>query len=413
MNEEIKTLFDTLSSKVEEMKSTALKSSDLEAINQDLATLKGLEAKIGEEQKKQFDSLKEDINILKDSLNLGGQQGETLFSIVDKWVKDNHEAMKESFKSGKGTLKLEGIEKVVGMVTTANGTLPVALPVNYVAEREGVPNIMLRRPNLLDYVRTYSTNQKSLPYIEALPGEGDFAVVAEGGTKPQLDVDWVTRYVTPEKYAGWIKVTDEVIEDIPRLRDMIVNYLRDKHDLFKERRVFAFIDTNATAYVTGGALTGSVLTPTIMDVVNALQLQIISSPNYIDEPDFFGNVALMNVVDFYKYFGAAKDALGRPLYADGYQSGRTFSFNGFTFVSTTLVDAGEIILYDSTKIDVTTYIPYHVEIGWVNDDFIKNQFVILGESRGHIFIREHDKRAFVKATISDVIADIETPEVAE
>lgn len=410
MNEEIKSLFDALSAKVDSMKSEALKKEDLETVKTDLEALKGLEAKLTGEQTKQYEKLKEDINIIKDSLNFTGNTGETLFSIVDKWVSENHEEMKAAFKTGKGTITLEGIEKAVGIVTTANGTLPVALPANYVAEREGVPNVAFRRPNLLDYVRTYSTNQKSLPYIEAVPGEGDFAVVAEGALKPQLDLDWVTNYVTPEKYAGWIKVTDEVIEDIPRLRDMIVNYLRDKHDLFKERRVFTYIDTNSTAYVTGGPLAGSVLTPTIMDVVNALQLQIINSPNYIDEPEFLGTVVLMNIVDFYKYFGAAKDALGRPLYADGYQAGRTFNYNGFTFVASTLPAAGVVYLYDSTKIDVTTYIPYHVEIGWVNDDFIRNQFVILGESRGHIFIREHDKRAFVKATIADVIADIEKPE---
>ena len=62
---------------------------------------------------------------------------------------------------------------------------------------------------------------------------------------------------------------------------------------------------------------------------------------------------------------------------------------------------------DSSKIDVTTYSPYRVEIGWVNDDFIKNQFVILGESRGHIVIKNHDKRAFVKGTIATILADLE------
>ena len=413
MNEEIKTLFDALSVKVEEMKSTALKASDLEAINQDLAILKGLEAKIGEEQKKQFEALKEDINVLKDTLNIGGQSGETLFSMVDKWVKENHATLKENFTNGKGTISLEGIEKAVGIVTTANGTLLTALPANFVAESQGVPNVALRRPNLLDYVRTYSTNKVTLAYIEAVPGEGDFSIVAEGGTKPQLDLDWVTRYATPQKYAGWIKVTEEAIDDIPYLRDMIVNYLRAKHDLFKERQVFAAINTNAVAFVTGGGLSGAVAMPNIMDVVNALQLQIINSPNYTDEPDFFGDVVLLNVVDFYRYFGAAKDALGRPLYSDGFQAGKTFTQNGFTFVATTLVDAGEVILYDSTKIDVTTYKPYAVSIGWVNDDFIKNQFVILGESRGHIFIKNHDKRAFVKGSITDIITDIEMPDAPE
>ena len=359
-----------------------------------------------------IDAIKETVKSIEESQKSGfGVNWENVSSLVEKHITENHEAIKTAFKT-RGSFELsEEVMKAVGIVTTANGTLPTALPINYVAQTAGVPNVRLRRPNLLDYVNTYNTNQKSLPYIEAVPGEGECAVVAEGGLKPQLDIDWVTRWAEPQKFAGWIKVTEEAIEDIPRLRDLIVNYLREKHDLFKESVVYTYIAANSTTFVTPSPLADSVLMPTIMDVVNAMQLQIINTPNYTDEPDFFGDVVLMNVADFYKYFGAAKDAFGRPLFENGYQGGRTFNYNGYTFVATTRIAAGSIELMDSTKIDVTTYSPYRVEIGWVNDDFIKNQFVILGESRGHIVIKNHDKRAFVKGVIATIIADIEKPAV--
>jgi hypothetical protein len=50
--------------------------------------------------------------------------------------------------------------------------------------------------------------------------------------------------------------------------------------------------------------------------------------------------------------------------------------------------------------------PYTVKIGWVNDDFIKNQFVILAESRFHAFVKKLDEQAFIYddiATIKDAI----------
>ena len=351
----------------------------------------------------QVKEVAESITSLEETIKtMGNTNWDDVSKRIEDYLTENHEQIKAVYRN-KGVFD---ISKAVGTVTTANGTLPTALPANFVAERQGVPNIALRRPSLLDYVNTYSTNQKSLPYIEAVPGEGSFAVVAEGAEKPQLDIDWVTRYATPLKFAGYIKVTEEAIEDIPRLRDLIVNYLKDKHDLFKEAQVFSYINTNATAFVTGGALSGSVTMPNIMDVVNAMQLQIVNTPNYTDEPDFMGDLVLLNIADFYKMFGTAKDAFGRPLFESGYQGGRTFQYNGYTFIASTLVTAGDIILMDSRKIDVTTYSPYRVEIGWVNDDFIKNQFVILGESRGHIFIKNHDKRAFVKGTIATILADI-------
>lgn len=330
--------------------------------------------------------------------------------MVDDFLAENIDAIKLAFKTGNGSFD---VSKAVGTVLTTNGTLTTALPANFVVESTGVPRVALRRPLITNHVNTFNTSTKSLPYVEAVPGEGDFAVVAEGVSKPQLDLDWVTNYVTPSKFAGWIKVTDEAIEDIPRLRDMIINYLRDKHDIFKEKQVFTYLSTAATAYVAAtGGLYQKVIMPNIMDVINAMQLQIINAPNYVDEPDFLGDTILMNVNDFFVYFGAAKDTLGRPLYADGFTpSSRVFTYNGYTFIASSLVTAGQIYLYDSTKIDVTNYIPYHVSIGWVNDDFIKNQFVILGESRGHIYIKNHDKRAFVKGTIATVMTDIEVPAV--
>lgn len=376
-------------------------------IKEDLATVK----EATDKTQKSIEDVAEDVESIMEKMNNSTTMvtGESLNKMVDDFLTENIESIKTAFKSKNSTVEIpEEIVKAVGMVTTANGTLPVALPINYVAQTMGVPNVKLRRPTLLDHVNTFDTNMVTLPYVEAIPGEGDFAVVAEGGLKPQLDLDWVTRYANPQKFAGWIKVTEEVIEDIPRLRDTIINYLRAKHDLFKERQVYAFIDANAVDYVTGGGLTGSVLMPNILDVVGALDSQVLNTPNYIDEPDFFLDIIVMNPVDFFRYFRFAKDALGRPLYADGFSADRrTFSYNGYMFVSSTLVPVGEILGYDSSKIDVTTYKPYRVEIGWVNDDFIRNQFVILGESRGHIHIREHDKRSFIKATIADVIADIE------
>lgn len=375
-------------------------------------TIKELKSTIDtmtETQKTELDALKETVKQFKD--NKGSNEApKSLTQVVDKWLTENYETIKANYKKGDGKIELTGLDKAVGTMTSANITLPVALPTGLVAEEQGVPRVSLRYPLISDHVNSFRTNQKTLTYVEASAGEGDFAVVAEGGVKPQLDLDFVERFVQPTKFAGWIKVTDELIEDYPRMRDTIVTYLVEKHNLFKEAQILAYMNTNSTAYVPlTNPLSKGVLMPNIMDVVAALQSQILNSPNYTDEADFMGDTILMNRGDFFLMFGAAKDALGRPLYAQGYQANRVFSYNGYTFVASSKIPAGTIYAYDSRKIDVTSYIPYHVQIGMVNDDFIKNQYVILGESRGHIYIKEHDKRAFVKGTISTILADIEKP----
>lgn len=367
-----------------------------------------VEKKIDDNQKevnKNITDLSEEVKNISESIkSLGAEKGEDLREKVLKWVTDNHEMIKDTLKSGG---KID-VSKAVGSITTSSGTMTPLLPVNYIAERQGVPNVRLRRPYLFDVVNTFSTSEKTIAYIEASPKDGDFEVVAEGAAKPQLDLTWDTKYVTPTKFAGWIHVTDEVLYDIPRITDMIVNYLKDKHDIFKDNKIFEYIDTTAVSFV-AGSMAGQVTRPNIIDVVNAMQVQILNTPNYVDEPDFYADTVLMNPVDFFKYFATVKDALGRNLYSDVMMLGGSMVYNGLRFISTKQVTVGSIIIFDSSKIDVTNYEPYRVEMGWINDDFIKNQRVILGESRGHIYIKNHDKRAFVKGSIDTIVTDLTNP----
>lgn len=399
---ELKNQLDALTEK-------ANNSVDKEKFTTEIEAIKTLLKENSDKNVSDLGDITEQINQLKESLTTPSKP-QNLVDMVDKWLTDNYETLKSNYKANKGLIKLDTLDKAVGNMTSANITLPTPLPAGLVAQEQGVPRVSLRYPLISDHVNSFSTNQKTLTYVEASAGEGDFAVVAEGGLKPQLDLDFVERFVQPTKFAGWIKVTDELMEDYPRMRDVIVTYLVEKHNLFKEGQILSYMDTNSTAYVPlTNPLSGAVMFPNIMDVVAALQSQILNSPNYTDEADFMGDTILMNRGDFFRMFGAAKDDIGRPLYAQGYQANRVFSFNGYTFVSSSKVPAGTIYAYDSRKIDVTSYIPYHVQIGYVNDDFIRNQFVILGESRGHIYIKEHDKRAFVKGNINTILADIEKP----
>ena len=62
---------------------------------------------------------------------------------------------------------------------------------------------------------------------------------------------------------------------------------------------------------------------------------------------------------------------------------------------------------DLSKYNTTNYVGYNVKIGWVNDDFIKNQFVILGESRFHAFVKKLDEQAFIYDDIATIKTAIE------
>ena len=64
---------------------------------------------------------------------------------------------------------------------------------------------------------------------------------------------------------------------------------------------------------------------------------------------------------------------------------------------------------DASVYNVTNYLPYNVKIGWVNDDFIRNQFVILAESRAHMFVKKLDEQAIIYDDIATIKTAITKP----
>ena len=58
---------------------------------------------------------------------------------------------------------------------------------------------------------------------------------------------------------------------------------------------------------------------------------------------------------------------------------------------------------------MSNYSPYVVKIGWINDDFVRNMFVILGESRYHQFVKPLDEAAFLYEDIATIKTAITKP----
>jgi hypothetical protein len=117
------------------------------------------------------------------------------------------------------------------------------------------------------------------------------------------------------------------------------------------------------------------------------------------------NLVIVNPVDFYIHFVAAKGANGAPLYPTA-SLFNTINIGGTMIIPDEFITAGSIFVADMSKYNTTNYVPYSVKVGWVNDDFIKNQFVILAESRFHAFVKHFDEKAFIYDSIATIKAAI-------
>ena len=204
--------------------------------------------------------------------------------------------------------------------------------------------------------------------------------------------------------------------DVKGLQSVANDFLRKRHNIKKTKGIL-FGDgvspnpKGATTYgraFSAGALALSVVTPNFMDVVNACITDIFTTHNFTDEMPYMANLVMVNPNDFFIQLVSAKDANGLPLYPQASLFNQV-TIGGVTIIPEELIPAGKIFVADMGMYNTTNYVGYTVKIGWVNDDFIKNQFVILGESRFHAFVKKLDEQAFIYDDIATIKTAITKP----
>lgn len=316
-------------------------------------------------------------------------------------------------KSGEVEFIYDQQHKAVGDMTTGSGGDVAAAPVNH---NTSLSRIGFRNDNpLVALCTTIRTNKASFPYTETSPKEGDYAFVAEGVEKPQIDFKWDVRYAEPFKIAAYEIFTEEVVRDIPRLMDTAKGFLKDKHDLFKANAVYfsagtAGIPTGATVYArtfVAGDMADALTDTTIMDVINACVTDIYTTHNYADELPYMPNLVLLNPVDFFINLQAAKDNNRWALYG-GVSLFNSYKIGGMTIMPWEKIPAGKIFVGDMSKYNISNWVRYSVRMGYINDQFITNKFTMVGESRSHYFVKNFDEQAFIYDDIATIQAAIDS-----
>lgn len=360
-----------------------------------------------------FDALKEDVQIIKESTSVGGAGFDAVSKEINKHLADNFEKIKAIHKAGSGVIEFE--VKAVADITTGNGT-NTAPPAITGTQMAPLQNVNLRQMSILGLTTSFNTNQAAYAYTEAKPKDGDYAFVAEGAAKPQIDFNWETNYAKPVKAAAWLRLTEESVQDVKGLESVARNFLFKKHNIRKAKGIL-FGDgispnpKGATVYgrvFSAGPLALAVDSPNFMDVINAAITDIATTHNYEDETPYYANLVLINPVDFFLQLVSAKDTQGHPLYPMASLFNMVI-IGGVTIMPEELIPQGKIFVADMEKYNTTNYMSYVVKIGWINDDFIKNQFVMLGESRFHAFVKKLDEQAFLYDDIATIKTAITKP----
>lgn len=368
-----------------------------------------------EAMQKQHNDLSKVIDQLTSENIIGMSQDKK----IAKFVAENVDEIKKIQKAGHGVIEF----KVVGDMTAGNAvvtsggivgtagsaTNPDGIPALVGVQMAPPTRVNLRNAIIDSMVNRFSTSLAAYPYTESVPKDGDFSFVAEGGSKPQIDFKIETRYAQPVKVAAYVHLSEESVQDIPGLQSIATGYLRSKHDLKKQNGILFGDGTSpdpkgATLYgrdFVAGDMANKVRFVNFMDVVNAAITDIYTTHNFQDEMPYQANLVLINPIDFFTELVSAKDERGLPLYPSASLFNRVV-IGGVTIMPEETIPSGKIFVADMSKYNVSDYMGYTIKIGWINDDLIKNQFVIVGESRFHAYVKKLDEQAFIYDDIETI-----------
>ena len=318
-------------------------------------------------------------------------------------------------KQGNGLID---VTKQVGNITTGQVTTDTGgNALLDMLNADEIADIRLSMPFIEDFSNVSNTSKPVFTYVDYIPGEGDVTFLAEGNEKAQIDFDIQVKTVSPVKAAGYEILTEESITDIPRLESNARGILFRKY-LLKRQNGILFgdgIGANPTGVTKIAALFNpaswvgeKVKAPNLHDVIIALANQIYTTLSYTDDVEYFPNVVFVNPADF-AALRIAKDMDGQYLFPS-FTIFNDKTIDGIRVVAKNKIPAGKILIGDFKKLNIVDYVAYSVRIGWINDQFIKNLFTMLGEGRFFVYVKNLDQRAFVYDDIANVIAGIELVE---
>lgn len=377
-------------------------------------------AKLASNLEEENKGLKNEIKVVKNQMEVGFKEISTKLEkmkSVNQITKSFSQELRASLEANKDALKSlkekgEGRVsfKAVGNMTFANvsgGNVPVEDRI------EGLNGIASRDTKFLNALQTRSTSSNVISWVAQANQEGTAGQTGEGLLKNKIDFDLVVSSENVKKTTAFIKVSNEMLDDIDWMQSEIEAELM--RELYKAVENTAFsgngsgtnlrgVNTVATAFaITGADFDTPIDNANVVDVLVAGNLQIELAEQGS------ANLAFLNPRDVAS-LKVAKVTATDKRYIDRLQAiGSSLLLDGVTkIVPTTLVPAGTFLMGNFDKAFLVEKDGVKYDLGYENDDFTKNFVTLRAEWRGAVVVKTNDRTAFVKGTFSTAIASLET-----
>lgn len=242
----------------------------------------------------------------------------------------------------------------------------------------------LRPLSVLNLLRKRPTSSNAIDYRQRDTFDNQAAVVPERGVKPKSNHTFSLKTAKIIKIAHYEVVTDEIMEDVPFLRALIENDLSDGvmrkleelvvSNAVTPNGITGILNSAASARVhrvTSGGLGGVNDNP-----FDTIRYAIADLTNKFYTADSIILNATLSAI-----FDTQKDLEGRYVMSYDPVVKRMWGLRTAEAAGT-LVPSGTALVMDSSRAAILLDRRVQsIRIGWINDQFITNEFCILAEGR--------------------------------
>ena len=392
---------EATSAEIKALKDSAKNAEDVaEELKSKMATL---EADKLEQMKSLNDTLKQHGIAIKKLNAQEKEAGEGVVNTIEKGLKDNKEALSGLKGNRSASVSFKAAGTMLISSNVSGGNVPVE------QRLAGLNAIPSRRIRLLDVVSRGAAESNVISWVYQANKDGAAGGTAEGNVKNQIDFDLVVASESVKKRTAFIKVSEEMIDDIAFMQSEIQNELM--RELLKdvESQVYEGdgtgtnlngIRTVSTAFA-AGSFAGTVDNANEADVLTVAMNQI-QVADHDNATYAFVHPNTITTLKLIKTSSTDRRYIDRLAMVAG-----QLSLDGVTLVPTTLVTDGEYLIGNFDLATVYDKGSMSIEIGRDSDDFTKNLLTVLAEWRGLVIVKNNDRTAFISGVFATDKAALE------